>query len=175
MVRKVLLPQDMDERLYKLTGLIEEVNGILLYRRQNESCPLEALFMTGTGSEGHVQAQPDRIEITNEFFRRNPDYQFVKFHTHSKGTIRTCGKYYAKHFSQGDLSGIKEQLRDDSEFMALLVTPETKLLCGMDNPELRVVDGFPGYRAASQAVSGQLRSIARELGYDLNRFGARMR
>jgi hypothetical protein len=175
MTRKVLLPRDINGRLYRLTELVEEVNGILLYRRQNESCPLEALFMTGTGSEGHVQAQPDRIEVTNEFFRRNPDYQFVKFHTHSKGTIRTYGKYYAKHFSQGDLSEIKEQLRDDSEFMALLVTPETKLLCGMDNPELRVVDDFPGYRTASPTISGQLRSIARELGYYLNRFEARMR
>src|SRR3989339_1491985 len=102
MGRKVLLPREIDRRLDNLTELVEEVDGILLYRRQGDYCPIEALFMTGVGSAGHVQAQPDRMEVANDFFRRNPDYQFVKFHTHSKETIDKFGDYYAKHFSQGD-------------------------------------------------------------------------
>ena len=175
MARKVLLPREIDGRLDNLTGLVEEVDGILLYRRQGDYCPIEALFMTGVGSAGHVQAQPDRMEVANEFFRRNPDYQFVKFHTHSKGTIERFGDYYARHFSQGDVDGIKEQLRYDRDFMAMLVTPEKKLLSGIDNPELLVVNGFPGYQNRSQAVSQSLKVIAENLGYDISRFQATRR
>ena len=93
MARKVLLPREIDERLDNLTGLVKEIDGILLYRKQADYCPIEALFMTGVGSAGHVQAQPDRMEVANELFRRNPDYRFVKFHTHSKGTIEKFGDY----------------------------------------------------------------------------------
>jgi len=175
MTRKVLLPREIDGRLDNLTGLVEEVDGILLYRRQGDYCPIEALFMTGVGSAGHVQAQPDRMEVANEFFERNPGYQFVKFHTHSKGTIERFGDYYARHFSQGDIDGIKEQLGYDRDFMAMLVTPETKLLSGIDNPELVVVNDFPGYQNRSQAVSQSLKVIAGKLGYDISRFQATKR
>ena len=169
MARKVLLPKEIDRKLDRLIELTEdEVNGVLLYRRKNDYCPIEALFMTGVGSEGHVQSQPERMEIVNEFFRRNPDYQYIKFHTHSKGTIARFGDYYARNFSQGDLDGIKEQLKDYKEFMAMLVTPETKLLCGIDNPELLVADDFPGYRNRNQAVIQALNVAAGNLGYDLS-------
>ena len=168
MTRKVLLPKDMESRLDTLTGLVQEVDGILLYRRQGDYCPLEQIFMTGVGTEGHVQAHPERMEVANEFFRRNPDYQFVKFHTHSKGTIRKFGDYYARHFSQGDIDGIKEQLRNNRDFIAMLVTPETKLLSGIDNPELMVLNGFRGYQNRSQAVSQSLKVIVENLGYDIS-------
>jgi hypothetical protein len=146
-----------------------------LYRKQADYCPIEALFMTGVGSAGHVQAQPDRMEVANELFRRNPDYRFVKFHTHSKGTIEKFGDYYAKHFSQGDIDGIKEQLRYDRDFIAMLVTPKIKLLSGIDNPELIVVDDFPEYQNRSQAVSQSLKVIAGNFGYDISRFQATRR
>ena len=175
MTRKVLLPRELDGRLSNLTELTEEVDGILLYRRQDDFCPIEALFMTGVGSAGHVQAQPERMEVANEFFRRNPNYQFVKFHTHSKGTIERFGQYYARHFSQGDIDGIKEQLGYDKNFMVMLVTPETKLLCGIDNPELLIVNDFPGYQNRSQAVSQSLNVIAENLGYDISRLQATRR
>ena len=175
MARKVLLPREIDGRLNNLTGLVEEVDGIHLYRRQGDYCPIEALFMTGVGSAGHVQAQPDRMEVANEFFRRNPDYQFVKFHTHSKGTIERFGDYYARHFSQGDIDGIKEQLGYDRDFIAMLVTPEKKLLSGIDNPELLVVNDFPAYQNRSQAVSQSLKVIAENLGYNISRLQARKR
>jgi hypothetical protein len=168
MARKVLLPREIDERLNNLTGLVEEVDGILLYRRQGDYCPIEALFMTGVGSAGHVQAQPDRMEVANEFFRRNPNYQYVRFHTHSKATIERFGDHYARHFSQGDIDGINEQLRDDRDFMAMLITPETKLLSGIDNPELRVVPDSESYKTRSQAINIQLNQIARHLGYDIS-------
>lgn len=172
MARKVLLPRNLERRLDNLIGLTEEINGILLYRRQMDYCPIEEIFITGVGSVGHVQAQPERMEIANEFFRRNPDYRFIKFHTHSKGTIERFGQYYAMHFSQADISGIEEQLKYDREFMAMLVTPETKLLSGIDNPELLVANGFSSYKNRNKAVSLSLKVIAKNLGYDISKLQA---
>lgn len=175
MARKVLLSKDIERRLDNLTGLTQEVDGILLYRRHGDYCPLEHIFMTGVGTEGHVQAHPERMEVANHFFRRNPHYQFVKFHTHSKDTIKRFGDYYARNFSQGDIDGTKEQLRYDRDFMAMLVTPETKLLSGIDNPELLVVNDFSGYQNRSQLISQVLKVIAENLGYDISKLPATRR
>lgn len=172
MTRIVILPRELEHRLNNLTNLVEEVDGTLLYRRLEDYCLIDSIFMMGVGKEGHVQAQPERIKIANEFFKRNPDYRFVKFHTHSKGTIDKFGQYYATNFSAGDIDTFKDMLEDDKEFMAMLVTPTTKLLWGIDNPELVVVDDSPRYRNRNQAVSEALRVIARNLGYDIDFFQA---
>lgn len=174
MVRKVLLPREIDNRLNDLTHLVEEVDGILLYRRRvDDTSPVEDIFMTGVGTEGHVQSQPERMEVANEFFRQNPDYQFIKFHTHSRGTIARFGRYYAWHFSQEDLEGIQEQLQYDRAYMAMLVTPEAKLLHSIDNAELHIVSDFPGYAQRSRAVDQAVKVIAQNLGYDLSTLRAR--
>ncbi len=167
MTRTIILPTELENKLNNLTNLVEEVDGVLLYRRLGDYCPIEALFMTGVGNVEHVRAQPERIKVANEFFRENPDYRFVKFHTHSKGTIDTFGVHYATNFSSGDIDVIKEMLRDDPEFIAMLVTPATKLLCGIDNPKLMVVNNSPRYRDRNQAVGEALRIIAGNLGYDI--------
>lgn len=172
MARKVLLPRELNRKLDNLTELVEEVNGILLYRRQGDYCPLEYLFLTGVGTEEHVQSFPERIEVANEFFRRNPHYKLVKFHTHSKGTIESFGQSYARHFSPGDIDGIREQLKSDKEFMALLATPETKLLWGLGNLQLIAVDNFFGYKERERAINQSMNIIARGLGYDLGRLSA---
>ena len=172
MARKVFLPRELDVRLTELTGLTEEVNGILLYKRQGDACSVDALFMTAVGSVGHVQADSERMKVANGFFEANPGYQFIKFHTHSRGTISTCGEYYARHFSQGDISGIREQLSHDGDFMAMLVTPEVKLLSGIDNPELVVVDNCSDYYNRSQVVSQSLKDVAERLGCDMSRLRA---
>ena len=175
MARQVLLPRELESRWDNLTGLVQEVDGILLYRSQIDYCLLETLFVTGVGTEGHVQALPERIEIANEFFQRNPDYRFVKFHTHSKGTINKFGQYYANHFSQGDIDGIKNQLKEDRDFIALLITPETKLLSGIDNPQLVIVSNFSGYAQRSHTISDAIKLIARNKGYDISRLSATRR
>ena len=147
----------------------------LLYRPDGDYCPIEGFFMTGVGSEGHVQAEPERIEVANEFFRKNPDYKLVKFHTHSVGTIERFGSYYARHFSKGDIKGIQEHLRHDRDFIAMLVTPETKLLSGIDNPELLVVNDSSGYGKKRKAISQSLKVIAGNLGYDISTLTATRR
>ena len=173
MARRIILPRELDVRLNNLAGMVEEVNGILLYRRQEDLCHLEGIFMTGVGEEGHVQAEHDKIVIANEFFRRNPEYKYVKFHTHSIGTITKYGDYYSDHFSEGDIETYKEQLKENKEFIAMLITQKTKLLCGIDNPTLEIVEDYPGFEKRKQAVRDAFYIIKRNLGYDNGPFNAR--
>jgi len=186
MSRIVLLSREFERRLDNLATLEEEVNGIFLYMLQQipqeyrlfgvlslftlqkEYCPLEALFMTGVGDELHVQASPERIEIANEFFKRNPAYQLVKFHTHSRGTLRKYGSHYASHFSGDDITTYKKRLEEDQDFIGMVATPEMKLLYGRDNPKLRIVEDFPS--EAERRITEELSDIARSKGYDLSRF-----
>ncbi len=172
MTRTVILPSEINKRLDKLATLKEEVNGILLYRSQREYCPIEQSFMLGVGSAGHVQAQLERLEVANEFLRRNRNYNFVRFHTHSRGTIENFGNYYAKYFSAQDISEIKKEIMRNPDHIEMLVTPETKLLSGIDNPHLIIVDDFPGFHNRSRAVRESLQIIERNLGYDLSKLSA---
>jgi len=169
MRRIVLLPAELDVKLDDLAAIEDETNGILLYRRQggdNEKyCPLVAIYMTAKGTSGHVQAKPQRIEVVNEFFQRHPDFHHVKFHTHSRGTIRRFGEYLAVHFSGGDINSYKEQLVHDPSFIGMLVTPRVKLLHAPDNPVLRVVDSYP--EDLGMQISEEMGAIAQEKGFDL--------
>lgn len=172
MVRRILLPGELEKRLDDLTTANQEVNGVLFYRQMpNQDCLVDQIFMTGVGSKGHVQALPERVEIVNAFLERFAHYSFIKFHTHSNGTIAEFGRYYAFNFSSSDEKIIETQLRDDPRYMALLVTPETKILRGIDNPKLRVVNQYPDI-AKSQAVIQYLQTIAENKGYDINRLQA---
>ena len=50
----------------------------------------------------------------------------------------------------------------------MLATPKTKLLSGIDNPELVVVKNFPDYQNRNNLINQSLRTIASDLGYDLS-------
>src|SRR3989338_9324754 len=67
----------------------------------------------------------------------------VEFHTHSFGTIARYGPYYARNFSSGDMDSLRDKLDHDERYIHMLVTPETKLLWGSDNPELIIRSDFP--------------------------------
>jgi len=53
----------------------------------------------------------------------NPDYNYVEFHTHSRGTIETFGQYYARSFSKGDLKVIEDKLKRSRDYVSMLVIP----------------------------------------------------
>ena len=57
----------------------------------------------------------------------------------------------------------------------MLVTPETKLLSGIDNPELLVVNDSSGYGKKRKAISQSLKVIAGNLGYDISTLTATRR
>ena len=173
MPRTIVLARQFDSTLDELATIDKESNGVLLYRRQDDYLPIENIFMTGIGSEGHVQAEQERMNIVNEFFRRHPDYNFVKFHTHTAGTIRKHGDYYATHFSEGDIRSYEAQLRDNPDFIGMVVTPKTKLLYAPDNPNIKIVQNFPS--KADSRINAELKQIAATMGYDLRRFEASKR
>ena len=173
MTRIVLLPRQFDATLEELASLEQESNGILLYKRQGNFLPVEYIFMTGIGTGGHVQADQKRMDVANEFFKRNPAYNYVKFHTHSKGTGRQFGDYFATHFSAGDIETYREQLKENSDFIGMVVTPTTKLLYAPDNPTIGIVRHFPS--KANSKIQVELAQIAAVMGYDLGKFQATRR
>lgn len=170
--RTVLLPQELNQQLDCLTLLVQEVKGVLFYRLQGDYCPLEYLLMTGVGTAGHVVSDPRRLKVVNEFFSRNTNYHCVEFHTHSAGTIDKYGRWYAQHFSEGDRRTIATKINEDSQYIHLLVTPETKLLCGVDNPQLQIVNGFSDYLQRKYVVDIAIQRIAQEKGYTFERLEA---
>lgn len=176
MSRKILLPADLDRRLQDLTALEEEVRGSLLCRYEGEHYLVDSLFVTGVGtSAAFVKPIRKRIEIVNAFLNRNPDYSVVEFHTHSIGTIRGLGQYWATNFSRQDIGTITENLRANKNYIHMLATPVTRILYGNDNPTLQIVNGFPNYATRSQAIGVALRKIATSLGYTFENLPANLR
>ncbi|NCN87134.1 hypothetical protein GW932_04835 [archaeon] len=167
MKRIVLLPKKFNERIDNLVGLQEEVNGILFYQPQNEFCPIESIFLTGIGNSGHVSSSSDRIKIANIFLKNNNSYNFVKFHTHSLGTIKKFGEFYSYNFSKEDIESYKEQLKYDTNFIGMVATPKIKLLYGLDNLSIRIVNGFP-YKADLK-INNELNNIAKAEGFNLEK------
>ena len=53
---------------------------------------------------------------------------------------------------------MEEKLRENPDYMALLVTPRTKILMGRDDPELRIED-YRNYRENERLVSEALKII----------------
>lgn len=163
MTRTIVLPQNIAGKLYRLTSKVEEVDGLLFYRKRAEFCPLESVFITGVGTEGHVQPERERIAIANEFFQQNPEYNVVRFHTYTRGTIARFGNYYAEHFSSQDLKLFQQELRKDGEYLHLLTTPSKFLVYGGNSPRLEIVNSFPGYQQRKKAVNWSLKRIAEKL------------
>lgn len=167
--RVVALPREIERRLNNFTALELEVNGVIFYQPREELCPLETLFVMGIGTEEQVRSSPERLQVANEFLRINPQYHYVEFHTHSEGTIGRYGDYYAGHFSNGDFATMKSKLRDDQRYIHLLATPRMKFIFGVDNPELVVLNDFPGYRERSLEVNRAINEIARRKNYDFSK------
>ena len=150
-----------------LAQMDEEISGVLLYRQYGDFCAVEGIFLTGGGDAGSVEPEKERVEVLNKFLRMNPEYRFVEFHTHSKGTLKAYGNRYARSFSFGDIRAIHSQLERDSQYMHLLVTPETQILYGADSPELAPESPMPDNARKEQLVSEALTITANRLGYGI--------
>lgn len=172
MVRTFVLPKSIEKKLDSLPYLSEaEVNGALLYRKHpNEICLIEAYSITGIGNNGHVETDPKRQKLIFSFLETDPSYRFIKFHTHSVGTVRTFGQYYAENFSDEDLNLYNERIRKDPEYVGMVITPKTKLLYGLGNPKLMIVTTFLGFKERNFSVNKSLDIIARRLGISYKPF-----
>ena len=164
MKRIVILPNEIADTLYRLTSLSDEFSGSLLYRQQGNLCLVETLFGTGSGNEGGVETDRREDEILNTFFREFPDYKSIDVHTHTEETVRTYGEKYSWNFSQGDATTMEAKLRENLDYMAMLVTPDTRILMGRDDPVLRVED-YRDFKMYEKLVSEALVNIRRNLWY----------
>ena len=167
MSRKIILPSELNLRLDSLSSLEQEIVGVLFYRQKEDFCPIEYLFIMGRGEEDFVMDDKERLEVANQFLKENEEYHFIKFHTHSKKTIAKFGDYFAYNFSSGDKDTIKSNLKIDKRYMAMLITPKTIKVEGIDSPELYFFN-YPEYSELNQEVNYKLEKIARKLNCDLN-------
>ncbi len=173
MARTVVLPGEIDRKATNLAArLQEEVHGVLLYSPFQSLCPIDYMLVTGIGTQSHVQALPRRLDLLNEFFRRNPSYRYAEFHTHSAGTIRDCGEYFARNFSGGDNQTIEQRFADDSSYIHVLFTPVTKLVASRDGSKVVVIDNLPGYEERSIAVGTVIDIIAHNIGVNVGHLPA---
>jgi len=151
--------------LRDLAELKEETNGVLLYEPVRKpghvDCRVDLLYMTGIGTTGHVRADPMRMEIINEFFQNHPEYRFVKWHTHSRGT----GKYWHDKLSQGDMDSYREQIRQDPEFMGMMVSPSGRRLVAKGPVEMHVVPTWGDFEEKASYLSDEMSLAANALGY----------
>jgi hypothetical protein len=173
MGRIVIIPNEIKVVQHNLALLKDETNGVLLYKRNGDICNVSTLLMTGSGNPGHVISDPNRIALVNELLKRDIGLRFVKWHTHTPETVRLFGETFLKHFSTGDTDSYKEQLRQDRDFIGMLVTPETELLCGMDNPTLSYIPMSPEIKTESERLQSIYVQCQREMGVELQNLAGR--
>ncbi len=169
----VALPKTLENTLDALIAVNQESNGVIWTKRKGRINVCTSIFMTGIGDDSHVEANEERIRLVNVFLEKNPQYCFVKFHTHTYATIQKHGEYYAEHFSTGDIQGYQEQLQHNPDFLAMVVTPVKKLLYGRDNPELVVIADPKNFLQESAIIDLSVRIMARFLNINLDNFSAK--
>lgn len=174
MPRKVILPTEVSNNLDNLVNITEEVSGVLFYRPTADYCAVESMFILGVGLPNKVIDDEHRLKVTNTFFQQNPEYHYIKFHTHSKQTIYRYGEYFAENFSSQDLNEINKNIKLDKYFMAILVTPKIKLIMGYDSP-LMFIGNYPEYKELHNQIQQKLETIASNLGYELNPLVAKLK
>ncbi len=169
MPRTIALPREIDQNITNLAArLQEEVTGVLLYAPVQQICPIDCALVTGIGTESQVNPLPRRRDVLNEFLGLNPSYRHAEYHTHSAGTIRDCGEYFARNFSSGDMATIEGRFADDPNYFHVLFTPIRKLVASRDNSKVVIMDDLPGYEARSRAVTAAIEAIARRMGVNLS-------
>ena len=148
MARTVALPRNLSQNLDRLAHVDSESNGFLLYKLYDDICLVDSMTITGVGDEGHVNVREDLTDtLFNYVIRHGYDPRhIVRFHTHTRGTIRKFGQHFARNFSKQDIDYYQKLLQEHPSFIAMVVTPETKLLYGLDSPELVVTDEYKGQR-----------------------------
>lgn len=172
-MKTILIPKHIVNNLNSFTDLAEEVMGDLVcqYFPNERLYVVGASFMTGAGSPGSVASDPERLRVLNEFYNQNRDYKRIEFHTHSKGTLRMFGDYYGSNFSQQDLTNINEGLRDNPEYIAMLITPYTKVIKGQPGESFyTITNDNEATRAVMNETSQKMSNLESRLGVNLPNF-----
>jgi hypothetical protein len=177
MSRKVLLSSDSVQCIDRFVESPKSVSSLLLYRPQGNDCNIEVIFLTGVDKKRDWPLDTERYYIAEEFFRRNPEYKAVDFHTHNQGLIHRLGSSLATGFSDEDRAHYEERLTTDPNFMAMIATPQDKKVYGRDNPTWSIAHPVIHRRVefSAQSVIRELETIAGKIGYDIDALISRLR
>jgi len=174
MARIVILPKKMKDELVDLAMDENETSGYIFYKQpkndnEDEYCKLEQYVITGEGTPGRVESLEEGRLMVEEFLKRNPNYDYIEFHTHSVGTLRDYGEDYGWEFSDIDRQNINEAVAEKSNYIQMLVTPKTTLISGKNGIKLAIVDNLPSYEKQRDAINKALDELAEDLGVKLER------
>ena len=168
MTRNVIIPEDILENLELLTGMENEINGILPYRMATQgettNCVVESSFFTGAGTGASVSRDPQRLKAINQFLQENPEYRIIDFHTHPE----RLGSHWHQHFSDQDVKTFRDHLKDDPLYIGMLVTPTHKIIWAPDKPELKTCPPLPKFM--HEGLQRKIVEAAERIGIRLGEF-----
>ncbi len=168
MLRSVIIPENILEKIRLLTKMENEINGIMLYKPTQiegaTACVVESFFFVGAGTGGSVSRDPQRLRVINQFLKDNPQYRVIDFHTHP----RRLGSHWHQNFSGEDISLFREHLRDDPLYIGLLITPTHTLIWAPDNPEVRTCPALPEFM--HERIHRKINEAAERVGTRLEDF-----
>ncbi len=116
----------------------EEIAGFFICREQGRDYTALKLVRTAVGDEQSVEV-PDsaKFDALNDLLDNYGVYRYVKFHTHSAGTIHEYGHKY-RDWSGRDLDNIQDS---PEGYIGMLFTPETVKIEGNSvNTEWRSIN-----------------------------------
>ncbi len=132
-MKELYLQKKFVDRLSKLVLLPQEVNGVLIYCPISEKDLVVYMNLLGGGSsDSNTTSNSNQLRLFDAFLKQNPNYGFLEFHTHTEGTIRQYGSYYAQNLSDGDIATLRDNYSGNDSYRHLLVTPHVLRLYKME-------------------------------------------
>src|SRR3989338_2704078 len=159
MTRTIILSGEFERRLRGLTERVNESNGVLFYRLSTVEgmhlCPVDGMLPISLGMKDENGSEK-RVEIVKEFIRFNNGYKNIEFLTRSReklnGTKQT-------EISREDLDYFSRRVKDNEEYLGMVVTPSATLLYGLDVPVLSITHGHPSL--SERTIHKELKLIAK--------------
>lgn len=168
------LSQETKRYLEDLTRCNEKIEGVLLYCRwgnQHENCVVEDPFVLGIGNESEIGEIPEAEIILSEFLKRKHEYRPALFLTHPQWAASQYGQDYLKKPSEKDKERIVARMSSfkDINMMSLIIAPETKLVYGIDRPELKYLKfETPTHRSRVEGLRRTLEQLKKEMNITIN-------
>lgn len=120
---KVFLPEKFRDSLVdNASRYKEEIAGFFICRKAGRDYTALKMVMTGVGDEQSVDPSSRKYDALNELLNKHKKYEYVDFHTHSRGTINKYGDGYGKDWSRGDIDNFE---RASDGYIGMLFTPDT--------------------------------------------------
>lgn len=125
---KVFLPEKFRDKLMSNADIYnEEIAGFFICRKVGRDYTALKMILTGIGDEQNVDPNSTKYDALRELLNKYQKYDYVDFHTHSRGTIDKYGDKFGQGWSERD----RENIRSKSDgYIGMLFTPETVKIKG---------------------------------------------